>query len=136
VAWSTDAKFIFSGSSDGYVLKSSHIFFLVASRSKLLGLYSFIQFSFTRIQVACLIHNKINISSSIRQIRIKNIRLHDSLVFFFNGRDLDNLFSSFYSYRIIRIWDAKLGIEAHHIPARLGVESGHELCIWSLLYLR
>ncbi|GAU27350.1 hypothetical protein TSUD_05760 [Trifolium subterraneum] len=37
---------------------------------------------------------------------------------------------------IIRIWDAKSGIEAHHIPARLGVDSGNELCIWSLLYLR
>jgi len=43
---------------------------------------------------------------------------------------------SLYSYRIIRIWDAKSGIEAHNMSAGLGRDSGHELCIWSLLYLR
>ncbi|CAK8569434.1 unnamed protein product [Lathyrus sativus] len=37
---------------------------------------------------------------------------------------------------IIRIWNAKSGLEAHRIQARLGGDSGHELCIWSLLYLR
>lgn len=37
---------------------------------------------------------------------------------------------------IIRIWDAKSGIEAHNMSAGLGRDSGHELCIWSLLYLR
>ncbi|CAI8606222.1 unnamed protein product [Vicia faba] len=58
--------------------------------------------------------------------RVLSVAWSDDAKFIFSGS----------SDGIIRIWNAKLGLEAHRIPARLGGDSGHELCIWSLLYLR
>ncbi|XP_058725108.1 WD repeat-containing protein PCN-like [Vicia villosa] len=58
--------------------------------------------------------------------RVLSVAWSDDAKFIFSGS----------SDGIIRIWNAKSGLEAHRIPARLGGDSGHELCIWSLLYLR